>query len=200
MENLPFFLALPIKEGSVMVKLFAAVLVTAVVMIVIFQFVDPKVDNPGGNATTQLVSKSNTVSGTLSCSISGEVKRSGTYVLEENTTLDDLIGVAGGLTTNADEYAFDTSYLLEDKLSFYIAPKYDNSDVCSMEPIVKANINVDDAEGLQTVKGIGSTVAKAIVSYRESNGQFKRIEDLKKVSGIGNATFEKIKDFVRLRS
>ena len=183
-----------------MVKLFAAVLVTAVVMIVILQFVDPKIDNPGGNATTQLVSSSNTVSGTLSVSISGEIKRSGTYVLEENTTLEDLIGVAGGLTTNADEYAFDTTYLLEDKLSFYIAPKYDNSDVCSMEPIVKVNINTDDSEGLQTVKGIGSTVAKAIISYREANGEYRRIEDLKKVSGIGNATFEKIKDYIRLRS
>ena len=183
-----------------MVKLFAAVLVAAVVMIVVFQFLDPKVENPGGNATTQLVSDSNTASGTLSVTISGEVTRTGTYVLEENTTLDDLIGVAGGLTTNADEYAFDTSYLLEDKLTFYIAPKYDHSDVCSMEPIVKVNINTDDSEGLQTVKGIGSTVAKAIVTYRESNGQYKRIEDLKKVSGIGNATFEKIKDYVRLRS
>ena len=73
-----------------MVKLFAAVLVTAVVMIVVFQFVDPKVEKPGGNAATSLVDDSNTTSGTLSCSISGEVKRSGTYVLEENTTLDDF--------------------------------------------------------------------------------------------------------------
>ena len=182
-----------------MVKVFAAVLVVAVVMIVIFQFIDPSVENPGGNAATTLVDRSNTTSGALSVSISGEVKRSGTYALEENTTLDDLINVAGGLTTNADEYAFDTTYLLEDKASFYIAKKYDNSDVCSMEPIVKANINQDNEEGLQVVKGIGSTVAKAIISYRETNGEYKRIEDLKKVSGIGNATFEKIKDYVRLR-
>ena len=183
-----------------MVKLFAAVLVTVVVMIVVFQFVDPKVDNPGGNAGTTLVDDKSTTEGTLSCSISGEVKRAGTYVLEENTTLEELITVAGGLTTNADECAFDTSYILEDKASFYIAPKYDHSDVCSMEPIVKTNINEDNEEGLQTVKGIGSTVAKAIVNYRTTNGQFKRIEDLKKVSGIGNATFEKIKDYVRLRN
>ena len=183
-----------------MIKLFAAVIVTAVVMIVVFQFVDPKVEKAGGNAVTSLVNDSNTTSGTLSVSISGEIKRSGTYVLEENTTLQELITVAGGLTTNADECAFDTSYLLEDKASFYIAPKYDHSDVCSMEPIVKANINQDDEEGLQTIKGIGSTVAKAIVNYRTTNGEYKRIEDLKKVSGIGNATFEKIKDYVRLRS
>ena len=69
-----------------------------------------------------------------------------------------------------------------------------------MEPIVKVNINSDDEEGLQTVKGIGSTVARAIVNYRKTNGEYKRIEDLKNVSGIGNATFEKIKDYVRLRS
>ena len=80
-----------------MVKLFAAVLVTAVVMIVVFQFIDPKVEKAGGNASTTLVDNSNTTSGTLSCSISGEVKRSGTYVLEENTTLEQLISVAGGL-------------------------------------------------------------------------------------------------------
>jgi len=182
-----------------MVKLFAAVLVTVVVMIVVFQVIDPKVESAGGNAATTLVDKSNTTSESLSVSISGEIKRSGTYVLETNTTLEELISVAGGLTTNADECAFDTTYLLEDKASFYIAPKYDNSDVCSMEPIVKANVNEDNEEGLQTVKGIGSTVAKAIISYREANGSFKRIEDLKKVSGIGNATFEKIKDYVRLR-
>lgn len=180
-----------------MVKIFAAVLITCVVMIVVFQIVDPSVENPGGNAPTQLVDESN--GSTISVSISGEVTRSGTYVLEPNTTLEDLINVANGLTTNADELAFDTSYLLEDKASFYIAPKYDHSDVCSMEPIVKTNINKDNEEGLQVVNGIGSTIAKAIVSYRETNGTFGRIEDLKKVSGIGNATFEKIKDYVRLR-
>lgn len=185
---------------SKMIKLFAAVLATVVVMIVVFQVIDPSVEKAGGNASTTLVDDSNKTSGTLSVSIDGEIKRSGTYVLEENTTLEELISVAGGLTTNADECAFDTTYLLEDKATFYIAPKYDHSDVCSMEPIVKANINQDDEEGLQVVKGIGSTVAKAIVTYRQTNGEFKRIEDLKKVSGIGNATFEKVKDYVRLRS
>lgn len=181
-----------------MLKIFAAVLVTCIVVIVVFQFIDPNVESPGGNAATQLVSDSNSTNA-LTVTIAGEVTRPGTYVLETNTTLDDLISVANGLTTNADELAFDTSYLLEDASSYYIAPKYDHSDVCSMEPIVKTNINKDDEEGLQLIKGIGSTIAKAIVSYRNATGRFGRIEDLKKVNGIGNATFEKIKDYVRLR-
>lgn len=182
-----------------MVKIFATVLVACVVMLVVFQVIDPNLKD-GNNANTQLVNKdSNTTSNTLSVTIQGEVTRSGTYVLEKNTTLDDLIRVASGLTTNADDLAFDTSYLLEDKLSFYIAPKYNHSDICSMEPIVKCNINEDNEEGLQIVNGIGSTIAKAIVAYRNANGTFGRIEDLKKVSGIGNATFEKIKDYIRIR-
>ena len=181
-----------------MVKIFAAVLVTAVIMIVVFQFIDPNVSSPvvGGNASTTLVASSGN---SISVSISGEVTRPGTYILETNTTLGDLISLASGATSNADDAAYDTSYLLEDSMSFYIAPKYNNSDVCSMDPITKVNINADDESTLQTVAGIGSTVAKSIVSYRTSKGKFGRIEDIKNVSGIGNATFEKVKNYIRLR-
>ena len=180
-----------------MVKIFAAVLVTAVIMIVVFQFIDPNVSNPviGGSASTTLVASGNSIS----VSISGEVTRAGTYILEPNTTLSDLIGLASGVTSNADDAAYDTSYLLQDAMSFYIAPKYNNSDVCSMDPISKVNINADDEATLQSVSGIGSTVAKSIVSYRTSKGKFGRIEDIKNVSGVGNATFEKVKNYIRLR-
>lgn len=180
-----------------MVKVFIAVLVTCVVMIVIFQFIDPGVDT--SNYTSAIVSNSSS-SGTISVSISGEITRAGTYIMEVNTTLGDLISTASGVTSNADEHAYDTNYLLSDSLSFYIAPKYDNSDVCSLTPIVKANINTDSEDNMQVVSGIGSSTAKAIVSYREANGKFGRIEDVKKVSGIGNATFEKIKNYICLSS
>ena len=180
-----------------MVKIFAAVLVTAVVMIVIFQFIDPNVQTPlsGGNASTLVTGATNSIS----VSISGEVTRPGTYILEPNTTLGDLISVASGVTSNADDVAYDTSYLLEDSMSFYIAPKYNNSDVCSMDPIVKVNINADDEATLKTVSSIGDSIASAIVSYRNANGRYGRIEDIKKVNGIKNATFEKVKNYIRLR-
>lgn len=72
--------------------------------------------------------------------------------------------------------------------------------MCSLEPIAKVNINKDTATKLQTISGIGSAVASAIVSYRDTNGDYKRIEDVKNVSGIGNATFEKIKNYIVLRN
>ena len=183
--------------GKNMVKIFIAVLVTCVVMIVIFQVIDPAVDT--SNYTSTVVATSS-ASGTISVSISGEITRAGTYIMEPNSTLGDLISTASGVTSNADDRAYDTSYLLSDSLSFYIAPKYDNSDVCSLIPIVKVNINSDNEEDLQSVSGIGSSSAKAIVSYREANGRFGRIEDIKNVSGIGNATFEKIKNYICLSS
>lgn len=180
-----------------MVKVFAAVLVVVVAMIVVFQFIDPSVNT----ATQTLVTQDSLIAeNTISVQISGEVVRAGTYILEVNTTLSDLIETASGLTSNADENAYDPSYLLSDSLSFYIAPKYDNSDVCSLTPIIKANINEDNEEDLQIVSGIGSTTAKAIVSYRNANGKFGRIEDIKNVSGVGNATFEKIKNYICLRA
>ena len=61
-------------------------------------------------------------------------------------------------------------------------------------PAGKVNINTSDETALQTLDGIGEAKAKAIVEYRSKNGNFKTIEDIKNVSGIGDSVYEKIKD------
>lgn len=58
----------------------------------------------------------------------------------------------------------------------------------------KVNINTADVEELTTISGIGESKAKAIIAYREENGNFKKIEDILNVSGIGEKLFEKIKE------
>ena len=58
------------------------------------------------------------------------------------------------------------------------------------------NINTASKEELLTITGIGDSKAEAIISYREENGDFKAIEDIKNVSGIGDSLFEKIKEFI----
>lgn len=56
------------------------------------------------------------------------------------------------------------------------------------------NINTADQAQLDTLPGIGSSLAQRIIDYRESNGPFKDIGDLKDVSGIGDKNFESLKD------
>ena len=61
---------------------------------------------------------------------------------------------------------------------------------------IKVNINKASPEKLQTIPGIGEVTAQKIISYRNEKGKFKSIEDIKNVSGIGDAKYEKIKDYI----
>ena len=60
----------------------------------------------------------------------------------------------------------------------------------------KISINDADEENLTKISGIGSSKAKSIIEYRKQNGNFKTIEDIMNVSGIGKSLFEKIKDYI----
>ncbi len=60
----------------------------------------------------------------------------------------------------------------------------------------KVNINTADKERLTSLKGIGESKAEAIISYREANGPFSDITELMNVDGIGQKTFENIKDMI----
>ena len=62
----------------------------------------------------------------------------------------------------------------------------------------KININRATAKELETLPGIGPTRAQAIIQYRNTNGAFRKIEDLMEVKGIGPAIFENIKDEISL--
>ncbi|HYV18447.1 MAG TPA: helix-hairpin-helix domain-containing protein [Verrucomicrobiae bacterium] len=64
----------------------------------------------------------------------------------------------------------------------------------------KININAATADQLTALPGIGPSYAQRIVEYREKNGPFKKVEDLLNVTGIGEKTFEKIKDRITVGS
>lgn len=177
-----------------MIKLIIGAVVVGFIVIIGFLIIDPdvQVDEP----QTAEVSEEPTTSGKFS--IEGEVNKPGTYTFNDTPTMDELISAAGGLTGNADERAYYTTYELTAGKTYYIASTFESSDLCGSAKLEKANINKDDAEQLSEVNGISKTIASSIVSYRESKGEYKFLEELLDVYGIGNATYRKIRNYVIL--
>ena len=179
-----------------MAKLIIGVLIATVVVIVGFMILDP---NLSPTQTTPVVENVDGDSlGGYKFTIEGEVNKPGTYALSENVTMKDLITAAGGVTTNADDLAYFDDATIQEGNTYYIASKYNASDICNNEEIVKVNVNSDDADKLMTINGITSSIASSIVSYRTSTGSFRTIEQLTEVYGVGNATYRKIRNFVTL--
>lgn len=161
---------------------------------------------------------------TVLVDVKGEVNTPGVYELTSNNTVIDAINKAGGLTKISDTSNINLSKKLEDEMVIIVYSKAEIqkmeedkivcppcNNACITEedekakldekeentaetPMGKININTADETALQTLDGIGETKAKAIIEYRNKNGNFKTIEDIKNVSGIGDSVYEKIKD------
>lgn len=177
-----------------MIKLMIGAVVAAFIVIVGFLIIDPDISIKDNN--TVEVAENSTTSGKYS--IEGEINKAGTYSFNDSPTMEDLISAAGGLTSNADERAYYTTYELTAGKTYYIASYYESSGLCGSNTIEKANINSDDAETLAEINGISKTIANSIVSYRLEKGDFHCLEDLLDVYGIGNATYRKIRNYVIL--
>ncbi|HEY8364225.1 MAG TPA: ComEA family DNA-binding protein [Haloplasmataceae bacterium] len=126
--------------------------------------------------------------------IVGEIINPDVYEIEKGLRLKDLIEIAGGLTDEADELAINLALLLEDEMKITIPAI--NSDDPMDRVNGKININTADLTLLMSLNGIGEVKAKAIIEYREKNGPFKTIEQIMRVTGIGQKTYEKIKDCI----
>lgn len=139
--------------------------------------------------------------------IKGAVKTPGVYKMASGNRVIDVVIKSGGLITLADTKNVNLSKLISDEMVIYI-PKFDET-ICTqeiedeIEPTKDGNtnlisINKASQSELETLPKIGSSKALDIIKYREENGPFKVLEDLKKVSGIGDATFEALKAFITL--
>ena len=181
-----------------MVKILIGVVIAAFIVIVGFLIIDPDLNTVNNNSLS--VSEVIDDQKGSKYTIEGEVNKAGTYVLSDAITMNDLIQAAGGLASNADYLAFFSEAPLKAGSAYYIASKYDDTDICSKSEIAKVNINEDDAATLMSVNGITTSIASSIVSYRTENGIFDTVEELMDVYGIGNATYHKIRNYVILHA
>ena len=145
--------------------------------------------------------------------ISGQVANPGVITLMNGARIIDAINAAGGVTKEADVSKVNLAYVLEDAQKIYI-PSVKEKEITpyileengeefivtsgvaqtKKEETLMININTASVEELQRLPGIGNSIAARIVAYRKENGKFSKIEEIKKVSGIGDSKYSKIKD------
>ena len=135
--------------------------------------------------------------------LSGEVESPGVYKLENEARFYQAIELAGGMTKNAQKEYLNLAETVYDGQQIHILSKKEykksqeqDTDIVQNTDSDNALININTAtpEELQSLSGIGETRAKAIIEYREKNGKFQTIEEIKNVSGIGDSTFENIQN------
>ena len=151
--------------------------------------------------------------------ITGSVKNPGIVKLKEGSRVEDAIGAAGGLTENADITRVNLAYILEDGTKIKIPDAQDENigdeDIIEDgigENIVvtddktsdnknnsRVNINKATEAELQTLPGIGASLASRIIEYRNQNGKFVVKEDLKNVSGIGESKYYNIEELITVK-
>lgn len=137
--------------------------------------------------------------------LSGQVKNISVVELEDNGNLRviDAVNLAGGLTDLADTDSINLAAQISDGQHIHIPTKEiflsTNQNVSSISNDGdKVNINTADLDKLTTLKGVGASTAQKIIDYREQNGKFKSIDELKNVRGIGDKKFDAIKDKITI--
>ena len=144
--------------------------------------------------------------------IKGEVAKPDVYQLEEGSIIKDLIDMAGGVTEEADLSRINRAEELlnheliiigniNDETESSVVQNnstYSSNGNNSDKVSTLININTSDLEQLKEITGIGNIKAQSIIDYREANGGFKSLGELKNVDGIGDKTFEKIKEQITL--
>lgn len=148
--------------------------------------------------------------------IIGGVAKPGVVKIKEGGRIEDAIEAAGGLTEDSDISNVNLAYVLDDGVKVKI-PTIDDESKETEETYISedsgknvilqedekagsiVNINKATQTELETLPGIGPSLAGRIISYREQNGKFKKVEDIKNVAGIGDSKFENIKDFIKIK-
>ncbi|MFQ9248687.1 MAG: helix-hairpin-helix domain-containing protein [Clostridium paraputrificum] len=130
------------------------------------------------------------------------LKGSNIYRLDEGSIVEDAIKIAGGTTSEADLIKINRAEKLSDNQEVIIPIKgQDESESfvsSASSSSGKVNINTANETELDSLPGIGPAKAVEIIKYREENGKFKSIEEIKNIKGIGEASFEKLKDSIKV--
>ncbi len=129
--------------------------------------------------------------------IDGAVVNPGVYKLAEGSRVIDAVNLAGGLRDDAITQNLNKARILIDGEKVYIYEEGERDIIASDDNGGLININSASLDSLMSLPGIGEVYAKRIIDYR-NNKKFSSIEEIKNISGIGDKTFEKLKDLITI--
>lgn len=125
--------------------------------------------------------------------VDGAVVNPGVYKLKKGSRVFEAIKKAGGLSDDADTSSLNQAKFVEDGEKITIPVSNDDMSYSDGSDSKLININTADKSRLTELSGVGDAIADRIIEYRNKT-RFSSIEDIKNVKGIGDATFEKIKN------
>ena len=139
--------------------------------------------------------------------ITGSIQNPGIVTIPEGSRIIDVISSAGGVTPDADFSKINLAYIVSDAQKIYIPSVNDNfnesnyiSDLPGENVLedssTSININTASQSELETLPGVGPSTALKIIDYRSKNGNFKKVEDIMNVPGIGESKFNNLKDYI----
>lgn len=161
----------------------------------------------------QSVNESSAEPEIIKVDVKGAVKSPGIFTAQAGDRVIDLISAAGSFTEKADTDKVNFAQIIEDQMVIYV-PEIGEEDKGDLENIQVGtsgdaitkgtsgglvNLNTATQEDLQTLTGIGPSKANAILEYRETAGKFKEVDELKQVTGIGDKTFERLRDSISVK-
>jgi len=141
--------------------------------------------------------------------VSGAVAHPGVYTLPWDSRAEQAIAAAGNATSDADLVRVNLAQRVYDEQQIYVPCKAEEVTPTLPTPVPhtpsagasspsgqRISINTADAAELETLPGIGPVLAQRIIDYRQSHGPFRKPEDIRKVSGIGDGIFKRIQDLI----
>jgi competence protein ComEA len=139
---------------------------------------------------------------TIMVHVTGAVREPGVYKLQKGCRVQDAIGAAGGLAESADADVINLAALLTDGQRLSITEKASPQQAPDGGSAIAdslIDLNTASASQLETLPGVGPEMAKRILDWRKQNGRFQTVDDLRKISGIGERTFARLKPLVKVR-
>ena len=144
--------------------------------------------------------------------VRGAVAKPGVYTLTAGSRVQDALAQAGDVLPNAETRTLNLARKVNDGEQIYVptvgdatvpppaaSGKSNPSNAATKTPIGIINLNTATLEELDALPGIGPSIAQRIIDFRTQNGAFEKIEDVKKVRGIGDALFSAIKDRITVQ-